>query len=215
MRKTGVYAISKRGIFILVCIMLFWNGVTAFTWPGYRLLYREQLYKLYHKNFYLYPENFAENIYWLEQVLRADYANPLNALARIETKQEWEWYRHHFTLHVNLLLLKNYLQWARGYMKHHAYFYNEPWKEQNVKSLEKAQALVEFAQIYWQEALKNVENIKAMNMYFMNLEEIQNWEDEYFRIRTDKLDYETIINRELARIERIKTEFLSMDETTY
>lgn len=163
----------------------------------------------------MYPENHAENIYWLEQTLRSDFANPLNALAHIETKKEWEWYRNMFTMHINLLLTQNYLHWAKGYMKDHAYFFNEPWKEENIKSMEKAKTLVDFSAVYWKEVQKNIVQISNMKLYFLNLEEIQSWEDEYYRIVTKKLDYTKIIDRESTRIERITKEFIAMDDTTY
>lgn len=200
-------------IFVLVLLIYATNFVGA--WPGYRIIYKEQYYKLYHQQFYMYPENYAENIHWLENALRADFANPLYAMAKIETKEEWEWYRNHFTMHVNLLLTKNYLQWANRYIKQNAYFYNEPWKEENLKSLEKAKKLVNMAKIYWEEVLKNVEDIKAMNLHFMNLTGIQQWEDEYYRITHNEIDYNKIINREMTRIEKVSAEFENMDETTY
>lgn len=207
--------LSRINKILLILVLLLSGFSLLFGYPGYRYLYKEQLYSLYHKHLYMYPERYAENIHWLEQTIKADFANPLNALAHIETKKEWEWYRNLFNMHVNLLLTRNYLQWAKGYYKEHAYFFNEPWKDMNIRSMKKAIALIEVATLYWEEALKNITDIKAMKLNFLNLEEIQNWEDEYYRINTRKLNYATIIDRELARIERIKKEFLAMDENTF
>ena len=208
----------------------------TYGFPGYKYLYKEQLYTLYQQRLYMYPENFAENILWLEKVLRADFANPLNALADIKDKRDWEWYRNLFLMHVNILLVKQYLGWATGYMKFDAYFYNAPFRDMTIRSMKKARELVEFAKVYWDETLVYVKKIKEMNLYFFSLPKIQNWEDEYSRILRSQnsystraesltyksvklmnktLDYGRIIERELKRIDDIITKFNAMDETTY
>lgn len=208
----------------------------AHAFPGYKLLYKEQLYKLYQQRLYMYPENFAENILWLEEVLRADFANPLNALADIKDTRDWKWYRNVFLMHVNLLLVKQYLGFAKGYMKFHAYFYNAPFRDMTIRSMKKARRLVEYAKVYWNETLKYVENIKNMNLPFFSLQKIQHWENDFYRIvRRERaygvraealeyksvhlmnktLDYGKIIERELQRIDDVMTAFQAMDENTY
>jgi len=198
----------RRIVPVLFLLVLVTSHVSA-----YRLIYREQLYELYHQHFYSYPERIAENVYWLEQSLDADFANPLNALAVVENDTEWEWYRDLFTMHVNLKLAQLYLQWGGQYMKWTAYFYNAPWQRQNLESLETAERLMKQARYYWGEAQQWSQ--KAAPMMYINLEEIQNWEDEHYRIRTGTLDYDVIIDRHLERIEEVRGVFLSMDETTY
>ncbi len=178
-------------------------------------MYKEQIYKLYHKHLTMYPENYAENILWLTNTLKADFTNPLNALASIKTKQEWEWYRNLFLMHVNLLLTKQYLQWGAGYMKFNAFFYNSPYRDMSIRSMKKATMLIEYSENYWDEAKKYSQNIRDMNVYFMYLPKIQYWKDEYTRIRNKTLDYSKIIKRELSRIERVVQEFKLMDDTTY
>lgn len=207
-----VFYNHKKTFVILILIII---GASAFAYPGYKVIYKEQYYKLYHQQLYMYPENYAENIRWLESTLRADFANPLYAMTPITNDIEWKWYRNHFNLHTNLLLTQTYLQWANKYIKQNAYFYNAPWKEENLKSLEKAKKLIKMASVYWTESLKSKEDIDAMQLYFMNLEGIQHWEDEYVRIKNNELNYETIINRENTHIKTIEAEFESMDESTY
>ena len=200
---------------VFICISLFYTIYATFSWPGYRLKYKEQLYELYHRHLTMYPEKFAENIYWLEQVLRSDFANPFNALAKISTKKEWEWYRNHFNLHINLLLTKLYLGWGKKYGREKVYFYNAPWKEENIASLQKAITLFEHAIIYWQKSLQYVKSIDDMNEFFMSLDAIHYWEDEYIRIKLQKLDYTVIIQRELQKAKNAIAEFEAMNETTY
>lgn len=180
---------------------------------GYRLLYREQLYRLYHQHFYQYPERIAENVYWLEQALRSDFANPLYALARISNEREWEWYRYLFSMHINLALVDLYLKWGAQYMKFEAFFYNAPWQEGNLESLERAEELFRYARVYWEEAQRWSQ--EATPIRFVHLEQIQHWEDQHHRIRTGELNYERIIDSHLDRVAEVRAAFGAMDERTY
>jgi hypothetical protein len=180
---------------------------------AYRLTYREQLYELYHQHFTMYPERIAENVYWLEQALRSDFANPLNALARVETSREWEWYRYLFTMHINLKLVDLYLQWGAQYMKLEAYFFNAPWQQDNLESLDRAEELFRYALRYWEAADRW--SRQATEFRFVHLEEIQKWEDEHHRIRIGELDYGRIIARHLDRVAEVRAAFEAMDESTY
>lgn len=179
---------------------------------AYKILYAEQYYRLFHKQLYQYPEDLTEAIYYLEQALAADFANPLNALAVIETKEEWARYRQLFRLHVNLKLTETYLRLGSKYDKMNAYFFNKPWREENLKSLDKAERIYTMAFYYWEQALREAESIPPS---YINLEEIQFWEDELTRIRVNDLDYREIIEAQLSRLRAVREAFLAMDETTY
>ena len=179
---------------------------------AYKLLYAEQFYKLYHRHFYQYPEDYLENIYYLEQALRSDFSNPLNAMAVIRNKTEWERYRNLFRMHVSIKLTELYIGLGSKYDMMNAYFYNAPWQRENIESLKIARQSYEYARIYWNEALKwNMEIKKS----WICLEEIQNWEDESFRINEKKLDYDSIINRHILRLDNVMKEFMEMDADTY
>jgi len=179
---------------------------------AYRILYAEQYYKLYHLHFYQYPDDTMENILYLEQALKSDFTNPLYALATIENREQWAQYRALFKMHVNLKLVDLYLTLGSKYDKMVAYFYNAPWKEDNLESLELAEQTYRVALLYWQEARNWA--AKLPWLYF-NLEEIQNWEDERTRIWNGDLDYGGIIGGHLDRLQRVRQQFLNMDENTY
>jgi hypothetical protein len=203
-----VRALGRRTILGLLFLL-----ISASPLEAYRLIYKEQLYELYHVHLYQYPERIKENIYWLEQVQEADFANPLHALARIENEREWEWYRYLFSMHINLKLTELYLRWGSKYNKFQAYFYNYPWKEDNLESLEIAESLFEQARYYWSEAQRWSE--RAVDFRWLSLEEIQNWEDEHHRIVNGELDYGFIIDRHLRRLRDVRAAFEAMDENTY
>jgi hypothetical protein len=192
-------------------VLLFLTGIGQA--DAYRLIYKEQLYELNHQQLYMYPEDYAENIRWLELALKADFANPLYALAVIETPREWEYYRNLFWMHLNLHLVNQYLGWASKYVKFDAYFYNQPWREDNLESLMRAEGLFEMARYYWDEAVRWSND--ASRFPWLNLEEVQQWEDQSFRIQAGELDYGAIIDRHVADLERVRAQFLAMDESTY
>ena len=180
---------------------------------AYRLVYKEQLYELNHQQLYMRPENYAENIGWLEMALQADFANPLYALAEIQNEREWEYYRNLFWMHLNLHLVNQYLGWASDYTKFEAYFYNYPWKNDNLASLERVDALFAYARYYWDQAV--LWSGQASGYPWLNLEEVQQWEDQSYRIQNGELDYGAIIDRHETRLSEVRSSFEQMDETTY
>lgn len=199
--------IVKKTIFLLLLLLL--PLTRGFS---YRILYAEQYYRLYHLHFYQYPDDTMENIYYLEEALKADFCNPLYALARIENKKEWERYRNLFMMHVNLRLIDLYLTLGSKYDKMQAFFYNEPWKQDNLKSLEIAEQVYNTATSYWKEA--RTWSQKA-GYSFLTLEQVQKWEDERYRIQNGDLNYGEIIRSHLQRLQKVRRDFMAMDENTY
>jgi hypothetical protein len=182
---------------------------------GYFVQYKEQYYRLYHLHYIQYPDDTMENIYWLEQALKADFANPLYALALIEDETQWEKYRYLFTMHVYLKLIEQYLYLGNKWNKRNAYFYNAPWKEQNLESLETAETCYRAALSYWRDALDWAAKSRDRRFRWINLQRVQYWEDEALRIEEGELNYETIINRELTLLQQVREKFQAMDENTY
>ncbi len=206
---------ARRIFHIITIFIVFVTAGLAFTAEAsaYNIYYAEQYYKLYHQNFYQYPEDFEENIWYLERALKRPFVNPLNAMATIDNKEEWQRYRALFHLHVNLEMVKQYRLWAAEYDKRVAYFYNEPWKEQNLESLEIAEHYYQTALYYWEQAL--IWWARLEKMPYIHLEEIQYWEDECTRITNGDLDYQEIIYKDLQRLDKVRAQFESMDENTY
>jgi hypothetical protein len=178
-----------------------------------RILYKEQYYKLYHEQLYHYPDDTMESIYYLEQALKSDFANPLYALAKIDNKTDWQRYRDLFYLHVDLKLVYLYLTLGSKWDKQVAYFYNAPWKRQNLESLETAEEIYRQAFYYWDEAKRY--SASAWTLRTVHLPDIQEWEDENFRIETGALDYQEIIDAQLAHVAKVRAEFEAMGPGTY
>jgi len=179
---------------------------------SYFVTYKEQYYRLFHVHYIQYPDDSMENIYWLEQAMKADFANPLYALALIENETQWEKYRYLFNMHINIKLVEQYLFLGNKWNKRKAYFYNAPWKEQNLESLETAETCYRTALYYWDEALKWREKAVERRFRWINLQKVQFWEDEVFRIEKGDLDYGKTIKRELALLQKVREKFQSMEK---
>lgn len=180
---------------------------------AYKILYAEQWYELYNMQLYQYPDDIMANIWYLEQALKAPFANPLYALAKINNQLQWQRYQDLFRMHVNLLLIQQYRLLGSKYNKRVAYFYNYPWKQENLDSLKTAQQLYKVALEFWPVAVKWSD--KASRLDYVQLPRIQYWEDESFRIQTGKLNYHAIIEHDLAELEKVKKAFERMGPGTY
>jgi hypothetical protein len=205
---------NVRSLVFGVCAALFLT-YPAFRAASYWVQFKEQWYRLYHLHHIQYPDDTMENIYYLERALKADFANPLYALALIQNKVEWEKYRNLFMMHANLKLIEQYILLGNKWNKRNAYFYNAPWKEQNLDSLNTAETCFTTALFYWDAAKEWAEKLRDKRFRFINLERVQFWEDEAFRIENGALDYEKTLRRELGLLQKVREQFEAMDESTY
>ena len=197
---------------ILVLLLVTGNNRELNAW---RIQYAEQFYKLYHQHLYRYPQESAENIWYLSMALRSPFANPLNALAKIENEKEWEKYRLLFYMHVYLKIINEYLSLGSKYDKSKAYFYNYPWKYVNLESLKIAEDYYILALEYWKNARNYAAQARDDRFRWMHLEEIPYWEDEASRIENGELDYQDIIESRLERLESVRADFKAMNYDTY
>ena len=182
---------------------------------AYMVKYKEDWYRLYHVHYQQYPDDCMENIYWLERAVKADFANPLYANAKIETEKEWEKYRYMFMMHLNLKLIEQHLRLGRIYDKKVANFYDAPWKDEYIRNLEKALSCYKTGLIYWQEAQLWAEKANVKEFNFLYLTDLQYWEDERERIKTGELDYSKMLNREITRVQTVRDNFIAMKSENY
>ena len=203
-----------KKVLLLIFSVLFFTCFQQ-TSSAYFVEYKEQYYKLYHIHLHQAPDDIVENIYWLEKAINADFCNPLYALGKITTKKEWEKYRYLFMMHLNLKMTEQHLRLGSKFDKQAAYFYNHPWKEQNIDSLSKAENFYNIAMAYWKEAKIWAEKANIREFQFMIFDDLMGWEDEREKIALGTLNYERTINRELRRLAKVREEFMNMDDSTY
>jgi hypothetical protein len=199
-----------RARLVLASLLLALSLAGATAYPVY---YKEQYYRLYHQHYAASPDDAIENIYWLERAKKADFCNPLYALAKIEDKRHWERYRYLLDMHLDLKLIEQHLALGAQFDKRVAYFYNAPWREQNLESLKTAEAAYTTALAYWSEA-KGLAK-KAMAMRWVVLDDAETWTSEAFRIDSGDLDYAAIIGKQLERLRKVRADFEKMDSSTY
>ena len=178
---------------------------------AYFATYKEQFYRLFHMHYIQYPDDTMENIYWLEQVIKAPFANPLYALAKIENETQWEKYRNLFNMHIYIKMIEQYLFLGNKWNKRDAFFYNAPWKDQNLESLDAAESCFRAALFYWDEALAWAEKANERRFRWIDLPKVQFWQDEAFRIEKGTLNYARTIERELALLEKVREKFKAMN----
>lgn len=181
---------------------------------SYVVTYKEQFYRLFHVHSNQYPDDTIENIYWLEQAIKAPFANPLYAMTKIETELEWEKYRYLFNMHLHLKLIEQYLFLGNKWNKRNAYFFNAPWRDDNLKSLEIAESCFSVALFYWEEAVSWARKANERRFRWLHLPGVQFWQDEALRIEEGVLSYERTINRELRLLQEVREKFQAM-ETWY
>ncbi len=197
---------------LTVILAIFISTLSIFPAFSYMVKYKEDYYKLFHVHYQQYPDDVMENIYWLEQAVRADFCNPLYTGVKIEDERDWEKYRYLFMMHINLKLIEQHMRLGRTYDKKVAHFYDAPWKDLYIENLNKAKTCYETSLIYWQEAKLWSEKANTGRFNFLFLTDLQNWEDERERIKSGKLDYEKILKREISRVQKVIDDFSQMDK---
>jgi hypothetical protein len=204
LRAPAIKRVNAQVLF-MVCFL-----VMVMSLEAYPVQFKEQYYRLYHLHLIQYPDDTMENIYWLERALAADFANPLYAVARVENEVQWEKYRYLFMMHLNLKMIEQYIFLGNKWNKRTAYFFNAPFKEQNLQSIETAETCYKTALLYWNIAVEWANKALESRFRFVNLEQVQFWQDEAARIENTALNYEKTINRELASLQRVREQFQAM-----
>ena len=118
-------------------------------------------------------------------------------------------------MHLNLKLIEQHLRLGRIYDKKVAYFYDAPWKDEYLRNLEKALSCYKAGYYYWEEAQLWSEKANSTKFRFLNITNLQNWEDERERIVSGKLDYKKILDREVNRVQKVIDNLIAMEDKNY
>ena len=201
---------KKSILTVLLCALFFTLPLTHAN--AYMGKFKEDWYKLYHVHYQQYPDDCMENIYWLEQAVKADFCNPQFLDFTVTSEKQWEKYRYLFMMHVNLKLIEQHLRLGRTYDKKCIYFYDSPWKDEYLSNMNKALSCYKAGLYYWQEVKVWAEKANAPSFYFLTITEKQAWEDERERIYTGDLNYENMLKREISRLEKNIAQLEEMSE---
>ena len=183
-------------LIFLICFLVIAQAAHA-----RRLYYAEEFY-LYVMNLHYTSAPLERNIRFMQWALKAPFDNPVRSLALITTEDEFKRYKALFRMHVNLLIIDSYLQLARRFDKEHVYFFNLWYAKRLKKSFTIAEYYYKIGLNYWEESKKFAEEGSGIPVR-INIDE---WEDELYLVQTNELDYESIIQSRLEKLEsRINT----------
>jgi|YNPMSStandDraft_1061717.scaffolds.fasta_scaffold00031_31 hypothetical protein len=182
-------------IIILFIFVIFFSNQT-YSSP---IIYAEQYYLLYVDGMTDNQAVIFRNIEYLQRALEAPFAPVVQALTKISSQEQYIRYKFLFKMHVNLLLVKCYLQLGSRFDKEHIYFYNYLYKEMIIESLKYAKYFYSCVFYYWDQAKYYQKEAERFQKYRID---IDLWEDEYYKIKTNNMtDYAKIAKERIERID--------------
>ena len=166
----------------------------------------EDFYRLYYLPQTPKNEDLLGNLYWMQRAAQAPFASPIEALTVPTTPGQYERYRVLIRLHLNYLMAETCFQLAARFDKHDPRFFNRPYSNEILKSLEIARFYYESGRNYWNELLTLRQKLDAGPQERTELtfaEEIPG------RIDDGQLDLNRVFERQTAKLERTRQFFLS------
>jgi len=126
--------------------------------------YVEDFYELYGMKLYYDENSLRKNIDRLKIALTCKFRHPSQALVKIQTEDEYYKYRNLMFMHINMLILRNYLKIATRYDKQHIYFYDADYAKDIQESLKIAEQMYKEALPYWYEAKKYADTASTVKI---------------------------------------------------
>ncbi|HOP63618.1 MAG TPA: hypothetical protein PK358_01670 [Spirochaetota bacterium] len=162
--------------------------------------YLEDYYLLFGMKLYYNESSLRKNIEMLKTSLNCKFRHPSQALVAVDTEDEYLKYRKLMFMHINIMIMRNYLKIGSKYDKIRVKFYDAPFAKENIESIDIAIKLYRDALPYWMEAKKHAEAASRIKI----TTRMSNIETERFRIVRGELDFRKIINNHIASSERKK-----------
>lgn len=107
-------------------------------------------------------DTIARNIYLLELALVMPFEDPIKALVRITSKQQYEKYKYAIEAHLHQRLADQYLQYGRLFYKENIYFYTTDYYKEYLLGYDIAEFYFRSARIYRQRAENFAEKARAI-----------------------------------------------------
>ncbi len=173
--------------FYLFTIFIF-TALGAFPKPT-KMIFIEQIYRLYESNLNAGASDHRRNIFWLENALKLPNIHPSEAIVITNTWPEYVKYKILLRFHINFLLTKEYVDWGWQYDKQDVVFYNMEWAEDLKKSFEIARSRYEIAKYYWEQTKKwsKLAYSKKVHIGWEKIEDL-NWQ-----IENNQFDYDNVM----------------------
>jgi len=158
----------------------------------------EDFYELYGLKLHYGENELRRDIYFLKIGLNKRFRNPKNALCEIKNETAYHKYRLLIFMHINLQIMRSYMRIGSLYDKRHLYFYNLDYAYDLKKSFEIAGSFYDESKNYWKKAKDYA--VKA-DQIPIDLD-MGTMESERFDIVQGKLNFETIIDNHLSRLNK-------------
>lgn len=169
--------------------------------------YLEDYYLLYGMKQYYNENSLRKNIDTLKIAMQSKFRHPSNALIKIESEDEYLKYRRLMFMHINMLIMRNYLKIATRYDKHNIYFYHKDFSKEILDSLSTAEVLYRQALPYWEKAKEYA--IQASQIKITT--DLGFIESERRSIIDKEIDFAKIIETDLRKIQEKKIRLNAMD----
>lgn len=160
--------------------------------------YLEDYYLLFGMKLYYNENSLRKNIEMLKTALNSRFRHPSQALVKIETEDEYLKYRKLMFMHINIMIMRNYLKIGSRYDKRNIKFYDETFAKDINDSLDIARKMYEEAIPYWDEAKRLAEEASRIKI----TTKLSNIESERYRIITGDLDFRKIINTHISGVDK-------------
>ncbi len=158
--------------------------------------YLEDFYQLYGMKQYYNENSLRKNIERLKTALNCRFRHPSEALVKIESAEEYMKYRRLMFMHINILIMRNYMSVAARYDKQKIAFHSSPFAREIKESFDIAEGLYKEAIPYWETARKYASDASEVRI----TTDLGFIESERFSIMSGDLDYGKIINDHLKKL---------------
>jgi len=158
----------------------------------------EDFYLLFGMKLYFNENSLRKNIEMLKTALNTKFRHPSETLVPVDTEDEYLKYRKLMYMHINLMIMRNYLKIGSKYDKKNIKFYDATFAKDISDSLDIARNFYQEAIPYWEEAKKYAAESSRIKI----TTKLSNIETERYRIITGDLDFNRIINNHITAVNK-------------
>jgi len=158
----------------------------------------EDYYLLFGMKLYYNENSLRKNIEMLKTGLSCKFRHPSQALVKVETEDEYLKYRKLMFMHINIMIMRNYLKIGSRYDKKNIKFYDTTFAKDINDSLDIARKMYEEAIPYWTEAKRLAEESSRIKI----TTKLSNIESERYKIIHGELDFNKIIKTHITGVDK-------------
>ncbi len=158
----------------------------------------EDYYLLFGMKLYYNENSLRKNIEMLKIALNCKFRHPSKALVEVDTEDEYLKYRKLMFMHINIMIMRNYLKIGSRYDKKNIKFHDATFAKDIYDSLEIAKKMYEEAIPYWEEAKRHAGDSSKIKI----TTRMSNIESERYRINRGELDFKKIIDYHITGVNK-------------